>query len=176
MSSIYVLNDFKLTKRLFAQDIMSSRKEEYWQKYIKGHIGRTYGIATTSGQPWQDQKRFALKVLKEFGFGRKGLDGVIQEEGARLIRTMLEESESAPGIILRIETNFNVPVINVLWHIIASKRFDPKAEETKEMTDITNNQYTKRFKPCHFFPTAEAVCTLLRERISTIYENHGQLH
>ena len=27
----------------------------------------------------------------------------------------------------------NVPVVNVLWQIVASKRFDPSAQETREV-------------------------------------------
>ena len=33
------------------------------------------------GQEWTDQRRFALKHLKDFGFGRAGLEGVIQVQG-----------------------------------------------------------------------------------------------
>jgi cytochrome P450 len=151
-TAFYVINDFKLTKELFSSDVLSNRKEEYWHKNIKGTGGRAYGIANTSGQLWQEQRRFALKILKDFGFGKQGLDGVIQEEGDLLIRTMFEESMSSPSRTVKIGTNFNVPVINILWQIVASKRFDPKAEETKEMMHFINNQFTRRVSIATFFP------------------------
>ena len=43
------------------------------------------GIITTDGQAWVEQRRFALKHLKDFGFGKVGLHGVIQEEVDDLI-------------------------------------------------------------------------------------------
>ena len=40
------------------------------------------GIITTDGQEWTETRRFTLKHLKDFGFGRAGLEGVIQGEVA----------------------------------------------------------------------------------------------
>jgi hypothetical protein len=36
------------------------------------------------GEEWRNQRRFVLKVLKDFGFGRKGLEGVLLEEADRM--------------------------------------------------------------------------------------------
>ena len=49
------------------------------------HIFDIYGIITTDGQAWVEQRRFALKHLKDFGFGKVGLQGVIQGEVEDLI-------------------------------------------------------------------------------------------
>ena len=104
---------------------------------------------------WQEQRRFALRALRDFGFGKKvtqrwsqlesqlvtrspcakGVDGIIQEEAELLIRTLLEDSSSSEGgTILISGQKLNVPVVNVLWQIVASKRFDPGAQETKYST------------------------------------------
>ena len=65
----------------------------------------------------------------------KGVDGIIQEEAELLIRTLLEDSSSSEGgTILISGQKLNVPVVNVLWQIVASKRFDPRAQETKYST------------------------------------------
>ena len=44
------------------------------------------GIFTTDGQMWVEQKRFALKHLKDFGFGKIGVQGVIQDEVEDLVK------------------------------------------------------------------------------------------
>ena len=36
------------------------------------------------GEDWRNQRRFVLKVLKDFGFGRKSLEGVLIEEADRM--------------------------------------------------------------------------------------------
>ena len=38
--------------------------------------------------------------------------------------------------IVHMRGNFNAAIINVLWHIVASKRYDPDAEDTKEPQKI----------------------------------------
>ena len=43
------------------------------------------GIITADGPEWTSQRRFALKHLKDFGFGRSGLEGVIQGEVEDLV-------------------------------------------------------------------------------------------
>ena len=44
------------------------------------------GIISSDGQLWQEQRRFALKHLKDFGFGKAGLEGVIQEEAEEITK------------------------------------------------------------------------------------------
>ena len=112
------------------------------------------GIIHNSGTVWQEQRRFALRALRDFGFGKKGVDGIIQEEAELLIRTLLEDSSASPdgGTIPISAQKLNVPVVNVLWQIVASKRFDPHAQETREMLDIVFMRFTKSFSITLLFP------------------------
>jgi hypothetical protein len=36
------------------------------------------GVISTSGRYWRDQRRFLLKNLKDFGFGRASMESLIQ--------------------------------------------------------------------------------------------------
>ena len=47
-------------------------------------LGRKHGLLFNDGQSWKAQRRYALKTLKDFGFGKKGLEGVLVEEADRL--------------------------------------------------------------------------------------------
>ena len=49
------------------------------------------GIISTDGQDWVEQRRFALKHLKDFGFGRIGLEGVIQGEVEDLLNYLAKQ-------------------------------------------------------------------------------------
>ena len=51
-----------------------------------------------------------------------------------------------------MDSTFNVAIINVLWQIVASKRFDPNAEDTKRMMALLNMQFKAGFKAFNFFP------------------------
>ena len=58
-------------KSLFSRDSLSSRPTEYHHKYVRGTNGTVRGIIHNSGAVWQDQRRFALSTLRDFGFGKK---------------------------------------------------------------------------------------------------------
>lgn len=62
------------------------------------------------------------------------LDCVIQGEADELIQTFIDESSSKGEV--KIHTIFSAPVINVLWQIVGSKRFDHKADSTKVRNNI----------------------------------------
>ena len=118
--------------------------------HVRGSNGVVYGIIFTGGKVWQEQRRFALQKLKDFGFGRRGLDGVIQEEANEAVDSLLHddlhcvkeyaEGEGGGGRTLLIDSAFNIFVINVLWQIVASKRFDPASEASKEMMKVGRTQ------------------------------------
>jgi len=42
------------------------------------------GVIGTSGQYWKEQRRFLLRNLKDFGFGRASMESIIQDEMAKL--------------------------------------------------------------------------------------------
>ena len=137
--SYFVFNDFAQVKELFGREIVSARPTNYFLRNIRGNGHRQPGIAYAEGQPWSSHRRFALKTLKDFGFGRNSLDDAIHEEANDLIADLIETNE-ADGEV-RIQATFNVAVINVLWRLVASTRFDPKKEQTKELMAKLNSLF-----------------------------------
>ena len=120
--------------------------KSYFHNYIRGENGRNLGIINTDGQTWTNQRRFSLKQLRDLGFGKKSLDSVMLEEVDDVIDDMIQKKN------VKMESTFNVAIINVLWQIVASKRFDPKADDTKRMMALLNMQFKTGFKAFNFFP------------------------
>ena len=85
-STFIIINDFQLAKELFAKNEFSARLQTVWHRYVRGHKGRNLGIVNTSGEVWQEQRRFALKHLRDLGFGRRSLDAVIHDEANDVIK------------------------------------------------------------------------------------------
>ena len=71
------------------------------------------------------------------GFGRKALDSVMVQEVDTLIDNFLE----AKNNVVKMENNFSASIINVLWQIVASKRFEPDHPDTKALMNIVNSQF-----------------------------------
>ena len=65
--------------------------------------------------------------MKDFGFGKAGLEGVIQEEAEDIVKHLGQFDQQD----FRMNTVFGIPVINILWTIVAGRRFqldDPRVE------------------------------------------------
>ena len=89
-----MIQNFKLAKDLMNREEWFGRHSNIISRYLRSDSGKNkvslvclristpvcQGIISTDGQDWIEQRRFALKHLKDFGFGKVGLHGVIQEE------------------------------------------------------------------------------------------------
>ena len=60
-----------------------------------------------------------MKTLKDFGFGKMGLENVLIEEADR-IGDYFRELDGKPTLVLNL---FNVAILNVLWQIVANHRW-----------------------------------------------------
>ena len=85
--------------------------------YIHGF----HGLVVTEGKEWQEQRRFCLKTLKNFGFGKSSLETIMQEEIKNFCSDLKKDCQTGP---VDLANRFNVMVINILWRIIGGKRFD----------------------------------------------------
>ena len=146
--SIILIQDFSLAKELFSLDEISGRVAGYHDMFIRGIDGECLGIVTTMDKFWQEQRRFTLKNLKDLGFGKNKLDIVIQDEANILIDQLISNSKT--GDIL-IDTLFNFPIINILWQIVASKKYDPELPESKNMMKKVGLVFLKGPSLVNFF-------------------------
>ena len=128
---VIYLHDPLFTRKLFSMEVFSGRFSTPAQRQLLSPNGKDvmYGILRTDGKTWHGQRRFSLKTLKDLGFGRTSSESIIQEEASLLIDFLIEKSGNGDFLF---QSTMNVPVINVLWRMVASKRFqmdDLKAEE-----------------------------------------------
>ena len=55
-----------------------------WQTVGQENEGRNPGVIGTTGSYWREQRRFLLKNLKDFGFGKASMESIIQDEMSKL--------------------------------------------------------------------------------------------
>ena len=84
-------------------------------------------IPFSSGPFWKDQRRFILKTLKDYGFGKKS-EKSIQEEARGIISHISEKNCQEQDFCVD-ENIFNIFVVNVIWKMVASKTFSHCEEE-----------------------------------------------
>ena len=73
---------------------------------------------------WTEQRRFTLKTLKEFGFGKSGMEEIISEELNEFIPFLLEESKNNGSIL--VMNLFNISILNIIWRIVNGSRYNYK--------------------------------------------------
>ncbi len=81
----------------------------------KENHGRPPGVIFTNGQYWKELRRFMLRNLRDFGFGKSSMEELIHDEVTKLCQ-LLEKIGKEP---LDLSGTFNVSIVNSLWAIIA---------------------------------------------------------
>jgi len=135
------VQDFQLAKELFNREEWCGRGEGIIARYFRSDNGINKGIISSDGQRWQDTRRFALKHLRDFGFGKAGLEGIIQEEAEDIIKYLFTKTNRD----YKMNTQFGVPVINILWTIVAGRRFQSEDPQVQRMMVLLNRLFKGKF-------------------------------
>jgi len=127
---LHVLNDFQLCKDLFEKEVFNGRPCDKFLLVHRFNHPVPLGIIHTEGLHWTTQRRFSLKTLKDFGFGRKSIEESIHFEVDEMIDSTFSQTSD---ILLR--NDFNIPIINVLWQMVANRRFSAAKSEDVELIE-----------------------------------------
>nr|QST15063.1 CYP370A1 protein [Diaphanosoma celebensis] len=93
-------------------------------KFVEARTyGQRLGMMFTDGDFWRRQRRFTLRHLRDFGFGKSSMEHVMKEEIDEALAEIRTRSEADSKRIVDFEGFFNVPVTNLLWAIVAGHRF-----------------------------------------------------
>jgi hypothetical protein len=63
-------------------------------KIRRSSLTGTEGVIFNHGKKWQEQRRFMLHTLRDFGFGKSDMEGMINEEVSRFIEEKLNVNGS----------------------------------------------------------------------------------
>ena len=78
---------------LFGREQFSGRPTSKFHEENRFYGKIPQGIINTEGQHWTAQRRFALKTLKDFGFGKQSLECAVNLEIDELIKCFLSHQE-----------------------------------------------------------------------------------
>lgn len=95
------------------------------------------GVMLVDGDFWMIQKRFMVHHLRELGYGKKNMEDLVQNE-VRILLTDMKCQIEERGSIFEFKNYFNVSLVNSLWMMLASTRFertDPRLKLLIELFD-----------------------------------------
>jgi cytochrome P450 len=133
------VNGWEAVKEVLNKDEFSGRPDffVFRDEKLKTILGIMFA---TNNDLWKTQRRFALRRLRDWGFGKITLEGLIQEEIQETCEEMDEKVKENKGIV-PIANAFGVPVINILWAVVAGKRFSHDDDKLKELLRRINESF-----------------------------------
>ena len=118
-----VLNDFDTMSTAFKDSRFTGRPQAL-QTVMSAFFASSPnepngGIVFTHGQQWTEQRRFALKTLRDFGFGKKCMEDVIMSEVQKLGSLLSNDSKNDSTSLVQ---SLSVSVVNSIWTILTGEK------------------------------------------------------
>ncbi|XP_068135137.1 cytochrome P450 2K1-like [Hyperolius riggenbachi] len=83
-------------------------------------IAQGHGVILSNGENWKAMRKFTLSTLRDFGMGKKSLEGKIIEEAECLI----QKFRAFKGKPFDNQTMINAAVANIIVSILLDRRFE----------------------------------------------------
>ncbi|KAK6057500.1 unspecific monooxygenase [Cooperia oncophora] len=114
-----VIADYELMKETLVKDgaAYTGRQDVPLSKMVRGG---DYGVVETSGELWQQQRRFALHVFRDFGMGKD----VMQERVLDEVKDFLRKCQQNPGEPLDLRDYIDSAVGSIINSLLFGFRFD----------------------------------------------------
>ncbi|CAG0882024.1 unnamed protein product, partial [Darwinula stevensoni] len=126
---LVILSNWELIRDVFGRAEFSGRTEIALTQQVS--FGK-FGLASSSGSLWQENRRFTMRVLKDFGFGKKAaLDCMIQDAAVDLCQFLIENRQEPQDLGPRL----NLAILNIIWKMTADKQF---SHDDAKMQDFMN--------------------------------------
>uniref|UniRef100_A0AAY4AZJ7 Cytochrome P450 2K1 n=1 Tax=Denticeps clupeoides TaxID=299321 RepID=A0AAY4AZJ7_9TELE len=129
---VVVLAGYKTVKQALV-----NQPEEFGDREI-GRIsqdfGRGHGIIFSNGENWKQMRRFALSNLRDFGMGKRKIEGKIIEETQNLIEVFktFNGKQFDTGMLLNYATS------NIICGIVYGNRFEYDDPKFKDLVNRVN--------------------------------------
>ena len=89
------------------------------------------GIIFGGGQAWAEQIKFAIRNLRDFGFGKTSMEGLIMEE----VKELLHWIKQQHGKPIALHRRLVLATVNALWTILSGERYEHNDPHLTEMLD-----------------------------------------
>jgi len=81
-----VINGYKLIQEALKQDALNGRPEFEIYKVSNGGVQNRGILLCDANETWNEQRRFVLRNLRDFGFGKMSMEGLLVHELDELIK------------------------------------------------------------------------------------------
>lgn len=100
---------------------------------------RKLGVVFTEDDFWKEQRRFALRHLRELGMGKREMETVIHEEIRDLVEEVKRYSGPDYGKPVPVRELVAATGANVIYHMLAGERFCLRDSKLRHLMDLIRN-------------------------------------
>jgi len=126
---VVVLSRFDLLKQVFSLETTTGKPFSYpgWlNRNGDSQTGdNTMGLVFSQGTLWQEQRRFALRNLKDFGFGRKSMEEVLLAEAHHLCNALKLDLDCPT----KLDYKLNLHILKALWRITVGEELNTENKD-----------------------------------------------
>jgi methyl farnesoate epoxidase/farnesoate epoxidase len=135
------INGYETIKKVLNNEDFLNRFDTDW--FLHRSFGKRIGILAAPTELWRPTRRFTMRHLRDFGFGKKYFQQrFLDTEMDELTRTLDLAIEQNKGFV-EPQNLFRIPSINIAWASAAGSRFDHKDPKIIKlvnlMADFTQN-------------------------------------
>ena len=93
-----VISDFDMLQEAFKDERFAGRPQNTQSSVFRAFFERSSlektsgGIVFSTGEHWKEQRRFAMRTLKEFGVGKTATQTIINDEISKLVEELRLEN------------------------------------------------------------------------------------
>ncbi|CAB3373588.1 Hypothetical predicted protein [Cloeon dipterum] len=178
---VVFVNGYETVKEVLAREDCSFRPDNIILKMRS--FNKKLGIIFADGNIWRTHRRFAIRHLRDFGFGKSSTERMIRDEAEALVESMKKRAGCPEGSALH--DLLPISVINVLWAMMSGQRHDHEDAQFKQLLENIT-AYTRqgdplrmilpwlRFIPVINRPIKEAMksAEILQDYIKGVAEQH----
>jgi len=140
---VVILSDFEDIKQVYKTDEAALRPPSmlnHFNRCADKDGNNAKGILFSSGEEWREQRRFALKNLRDFGFGKSSMEDMIKGEAHKLI----EDLKKDLGLPTILDYKLNVAILNSLWVMLVGEELNPENASHRAAMESLNNLVKQR--------------------------------
>ncbi|BET00075.1 cytochrome P450 [Nesidiocoris tenuis] len=127
--------DYPSIKEMLTKDEFDGRPQGPFYETRTWGIRR--GLLLTDEEFWVEQRRFVLRHLRDFGFGRRTMAELVEHEAEHLVEYFKQKVNAQEGgAIIEMADAFGVNVLNTLWMMMASIRYSYEDQELKKLQNL----------------------------------------
>ncbi|XP_055631206.1 methyl farnesoate epoxidase-like [Toxorhynchites rutilus septentrionalis] len=116
---VVIISGLEAVREFYSKDEFNGRPNGFFFRVRS--FNKRLGVVFTDGEEWEVQRRFSVRTLKLLGMGKTGMVSNLEKESDDLIQHFRKFSRTQKTI--NMHNAFDIAVLNVIWTLIAGKRF-----------------------------------------------------